>query len=262
MRNQFDINTEKDFEEIVQSVRFGRMPFIGEPYQELYRGQSKDLYVLKSGIARYVNSSEELNRLEQNIISDFKKIIVDSNSMKFIQLSESANNFENDWRWLEQIQHFRIPTRLLDWSINPHIALFFAVERDYSDIGQFWVFKSPLDWSCDTHFNTNPFSEENSLVCNSSFYVDEDYQDKIAEERRTFQSGKFTFQDSNKSLIPMESQMSLKKRITKYTINPDSKKKLLSYLSDFNITKDSIYVRIDKEIESVVTQIKSKYNFV
>jgi len=37
---------------------------------------------------------------------------------------------ENDWEWLAIAQHFRLPTRLLDWSRNPLVAAYFAVEND------------------------------------------------------------------------------------------------------------------------------------
>lgn len=260
MEKRFDINDKDDFERIVNEIRNGRIPLIGEQYQELYRGQSKDSYVLKSGITRYVDSIDKLNELEKSIISDFKKLVESSNnSKKFIQLTKFENDFENDWRWLEQIQHFRIPTRLLDWTIDPKIALFFAVESNPTEVGQFWIFKSPLNWSCDDHFGINPFDEKIDLISNSSFYVEEDYKDKIAEQRRSFQSGKFTFQDSEKSLTPMESQQSLKDRMIKYTINPKSKQNLLDYLSGFNITENSVYVRFDNEIESLIKTVKEKH---
>ena len=236
------------------------MPFIGEQYQELYRGQSKNSYVLKPGISRYVKTAKELKKLENAIISDFKKLVNESeNSKKFIQLTDSENNFENEWRWIEQIQHFRIPTRLLDWTIDPKIALFFAVERNPKEVGQFWVFESPMNWSCNNHFDINPLDEKIDLISNSSFYVEEDYKDKIAEQRRSFQSGKFTFQDYEKSLTPMESQESLKDRMIKYTINPKSKQNLLDYLSGFNITENSVYVRFDNEIEVLIKTVKEKH---
>lgn len=261
MNNTFDISNKDDFEKIVNKIKNGRMPFIGEQYQELFRGQSKDTYVLKPGISRYVKTVKELNNLENEIISGFKKLVNKSqNSKKIIQLTDSENNFENDWRWIEQIQHFRIPTRLLDWTIDPKIALFFAVESNQSEVGQFWIFKSPLNWSCDEHFGINPFDENIDLISNSSFYVENDYKDKIAEQRRSFQSGKFTFQNSEKSIEPMENQIHLKEKMIKYTINPSSKQKLLEYLLDFNISEDTVYVRYDDEIENLIGELKETFN--
>lgn len=259
--NENKIETIAEFENVISEIKFGRLPFIGENYQELYRGQSKESYELKSGISRYASSPDDIGQLEKEIIKDFQDLINESNNpKKFIQLSKQED-FENDWRWLEQMQHYRLPTRLLDWTLEPKIALFFAVERNFEDEGQFWIFKSPLNWSCDDHFDINPYSEELDIISNSSFYVEDDYLDKIAEQRRGFQSGKFTVQDCNKSMIALENQNEIKDKFIKYVIPADSKKTFLDYVAKCNITEETVYVKYDDEIENLVSKIKSKYNF-
>lgn len=256
------IKTIADFDKAVSEIQYSRMPFIGEQYQELYRGQSKDSYELKSGISRYANTSEEIKELENNIIKNFKDFVNESDdTKKFIQLSIHGDDFQNEWRWLEQIQHYRLPTRLLDWTLDPKIALFFAVERNLQDPAQFWIFKSPLNWSNDDHFEYDPYSENLDIISNSSFYVEDSYADKIAEHRRGIQSGKFTVQDYNKSMTALETQADLKDRMIKYIIPADSKKYFLDYLAEMNITEDTLYVKYDAVIENVVEKIKRKYNF-
>ena len=261
--NEKIIENIEQFEKIVQELKLGRIPFIGEQYQELYRGQSKESYQLKSGIARYANTADEIRQLEKNILIDFQDLINESgNTKKFIQIyTHYDDDFQNEWRLLEQIQHYRLPTRLLDWSLDPKIGLFFAVERNLEDNGQFWIFKSPLNWSNDEHFIHNPYSENLNIITNSSFDIDDNYTDKIAERRRSIQSGKFTFQDYNKSITALELQDDISEKVIKYIIPANSKKLFLAYLEKMNITEETLYVKFDNKIENLVSKIKSKYNF-
>lgn len=41
--------------------------------------------------------------------------------------------------WLCVMQHYRTPTRLLDWTENALVALYFAVSADGSEDGELWA---------------------------------------------------------------------------------------------------------------------------
>lgn len=54
----------------------------------------------------------------------------------------------DDWEFLFLMQHFGVPTRLLDWTENPFIALFFALvnRRDAAIDAAIWVL-NPFHWN-------------------------------------------------------------------------------------------------------------------
>jgi len=50
------------------------------------------------------------------------------------------------------MQHFRAPTRLLDWTFSPYVAAYFAVEKNWDEDGAIWFFDS-----LSTHIHTGGF---------------------------------------------------------------------------------------------------------
>jgi len=80
-----------------------------------YRGLSQNYPDLKTSLMRI---GGPYKRLEQAILRNFQKY---SDLQKI--------NWDSEWLWLALAQHHGLPTRLLDWTYSPYVALHFATEN-------------------------------------------------------------------------------------------------------------------------------------
>ncbi len=66
---------------------------------------------------------------EKHLLTSFRKYAV-----------ESAVHGDWVWNWLSLAKHHGLPTRLLDWTYSPYVAMHFATEnfREFSDDGAIW----------------------------------------------------------------------------------------------------------------------------
>lgn len=110
-----------------------------------YRGCGKTTYELIPSLYRHKKSStiEEFMSLEAEIIARFKQ-----RSIPF-----HSRTISDPWDCLFFMQHFGVPTRLLDWTESPLMALFFAVTSAKHSLSQRGniVFQSDATiWVLDT----------------------------------------------------------------------------------------------------------------
>src|SRR5262252_5896073 len=95
----------------------------------VYRGQRSAGWPLRPGLWRAqprIPGTHEF--VEGNLLREFKERV----RLLLPQLPQS------EWEWLALAQHHGLLTRLLDWTGNPLVALFFAVEKAADEDSAVW----------------------------------------------------------------------------------------------------------------------------
>ncbi|MFJ7007944.1 FRG domain-containing protein [Pseudomonas putida] len=264
-----------------------------EPNSLWFRGQSDASYQLTPGALRDTKQSHDyLGRKIKDCRPRISSGGLHSGPHTETMLAEFKNFARpfleqqptNEFEWMFVAQHHRLPTRLLDWSTNALVALFFAAQnakvRKGSGLKSCQAFKR--DHLCDKGFSIFAIepAEINRITCGTSRPIDvaaspedwDDYICPVAKSPSTLpicvtaphmttriraQSGTFTLHGT--LMDPLDFYDPLKKFITKIFIPYTSTQSILTSLWKVGINESFIYPSLDSIANDIAKSAKIEH---
>ena len=206
----------------------------------IYRGQSDSGWVLCSSLYRFFESkgvnSEYRAIFESKAVENFKENLALYNYDKYHALS--------DIDAMVVMQHYGCPTRLLDWTLSPYIALYFIVHDIISE---------------GTLYVLNITDYQNRLAPKLPF---DDYNHAILK-RIPDRNFRFILREKDKlAPIPLQSQVNSPNTINQqsfFLVDVDLGKSTETAIIDFS-DKSLIKVNIDISICDAIKRMLQKMN--
>jgi len=158
---------------------------------------------------------------------------------------------ETDWDWLVVGQHHGLPTRVLDWTYNPSVALWFALRKHAQDDSEpeVWVFKPAKEDIIDSLENSRPFQGNRTKLFDTDFKIP-----RIREQEGCFTLFKY-IENSSKGFVPLDKNTKLRRRIERIRLAKFAASEMLDEIEKKDFKDARLFPNIDEVAKSIKERI-------
>ncbi|MGM8850951.1 FRG domain-containing protein [Salinicola halophyticus] len=213
-----------------------------------FRGQAdKDWNLLPSLLRQKYGMSES------TLLTRFKQ------SAAMLTASKPLNSFD----WIFLMQHYGVPTRLLDWTENPLVALYFAVEnKNTEEDAALWILRPN---KLNTHAHIDDKDESDYIPSFDDDEVEGYSTERVRIDKRMkllpiatiatrnnprIQAQLGTFTIHHNASVPIE-EVGDKEHCRKIIIPGDSKAQIRSDLSNLGVNRLALFPEMESISETL-----------
>lgn len=197
----------------------------GSNPNDLFRGVSDRNYRLLPSLFRH--KSKDHSAREQKMLWVFK-----AQARPYLERLP-----ENEIQWLTLAQHHGLPTRVLDWSLSPLVACFFATQSNFEKDGAVYMYEA-RKYEREENINITKLKEIIHFLPSHG------------SKRLTAQSGIFTIHPDSQPEFDTP-------QIKKFIIPKAKKSEFISTLSKYEINNSTMF----PDLDGLSLHIKSQNNY-
>lgn len=225
----------KDFDLFIEQLTSA------SPRQRVFRGQASD-WPLLPHVARICHSKDIL-KTEETLFSAFRK-----EALPYVGQPPS-----NPWDWLALAQHHGISTRLLDWTTDPHIALWFAARKPPKPPRNFlpevWVFNVDPEIQVDNKREGNPFEAETTRV-----FMPAPFHPRVDAQKSAFVVFKYR-EDAKSGFVELNKNSYLRHRLARIRFAEGKDRAIRTELSRRGYKKSTLLPDLETTCKKIMERL-------